>query len=74
MHSIRGALYRRRQFWMFAGSCNSDDRLLMDHLELLGGVDYKDRMEVVYVLYSMKFRHRYTLKCRLPRENPVFRP
>jgi len=48
----------------------ADDRLLMDHLELLGGVDYKDRMEVVYVLYSMTHRHRYTLKCRLPRETP----
>jgi NADH-quinone oxidoreductase subunit C len=48
----------------------SDQRLLMDHLELLGGADYKDRIEVVYVLYSMQHRHRYTLKCRLPREAP----
>ena len=47
-----------------------DSRLEMDHLELLGGVDYKDRIEVVYVVYSMKHRHRYTLKCRLPREEP----
>ena len=38
--------------------------------ELLGGADYKDRIEVVYVLYSMKHHHRYTLKCRLPREAP----
>jgi NADH-quinone oxidoreductase subunit C len=49
----------------------ADDRLRMDHLELLGGADYKDRIEVVYVLYSMKYQHRYTLKCRLPREAPV---
>jgi NADH-quinone oxidoreductase subunit C len=48
-----------------------DDRLSMEHLELLGGVDFKDRIEVVYVLYSLKRHHRYTLKCRLPRENPV---
>ncbi len=47
-----------------------DDRLLMDHLELLGGVDYKDRIEVVYVLYSMPHHHRYILKVKLPRENP----
>ncbi len=47
-----------------------DDRLAMDHLECLAGVDYKDRVEVVYVLYSMKHRHRYTLKCRLSREGP----
>lgn len=49
---------------------NSDDRIKMDHLELLGGVDYEDRIEVVYVLYSMKHHHRYTLKCRLSREEP----
>jgi len=49
----------------------SDEALQMDHLELLGGVDYKARIEVVYVLYSMKHRHRYTLKCRLSRENPI---
>ena len=48
----------------------SDERLLMDHLELLGGVDFKDRIEVVYIMYSMTHRHRYTLKCRLPRESP----
>jgi NADH-quinone oxidoreductase subunit C len=48
----------------------SEERLEMDHLELLGGADYKDRMEVVYIVYSMKFHHRYTLKCRLTRETP----
>ena len=48
----------------------SDIRLEMDHLELLGGVDYTDCIEVVYVAYSMKHHHRYTLKCRLPREAP----
>ena len=49
----------------------SEDSLNMDHLELLGGVDYKDRIEVVYILYSMKHHHRYTLKCRLSRETPM---
>jgi NADH-quinone oxidoreductase subunit C len=49
---------------------HDDERLKMDHLELLGGVDFKDRIEVVYVLNSLKYNHRYTLKCRLPRENP----
>jgi len=47
-----------------------DIRLSMEHLELLGGVDFKDRIEVVYVMYSNTHHHRYTLKCRLPRENP----
>lgn len=49
---------------------HNDERLALDHLELLGGADYKDRIEVVYVLYSMKHHHRYTIKCRLPREAP----
>ena len=48
----------------------NDERLLMDHLELLGGVDYKEHIEIVYITYSMKHRHRFTLKCRLPRESP----
>jgi len=49
---------------------HDDDRLKMDHLECLSGVDYKDRVEVVYVMYSMQHHHRYALKCRLPREAP----
>ena len=49
----------------------AEDSLNMDHLELLGGVDYKDRIEVVYILNSMRHHHRYTLKCRLPRETPA---
>jgi NADH-quinone oxidoreductase subunit C len=49
----------------------SEEALIMDHLELLGGVDYKDRIEVVYILYSMMHHHRYTLKCRLSRETPL---
>ena len=49
---------------------HDDPRLMMDHLELLGGVDWKDRIEVVYIVYSMTHRHRYSLKCRLPRQEP----
>ena len=52
---------------------HADERLDMKHLELLGGVDYKDRIEVVYVMTSLKHGHRYMLKCRLPRENPTIR-
>jgi NADH-quinone oxidoreductase subunit C len=48
----------------------ADELLQMDHLELLGGADYKDRIEVVYVMTSIRFGHRFALKCRLPRENP----
>jgi len=52
---------------------HDDERLKMDHLELLAGVDFKDRIEVVYVLNSLTHNHRHTLKCRLPRENPTIR-
>ncbi|NWG13139.1 MAG: NADH-quinone oxidoreductase subunit C [Acidobacteria bacterium] len=52
---------------------HDDEKLKMDHLELLGGVDYKDRIEVVYVVNSLTYHHRYTLKCRLPRDNPRIR-
>ncbi len=45
-----------------------DERLTMDHLECLAGVDYKDRVEAVYIMYSMKHKHRFALKCRMPRE------
>jgi NADH-quinone oxidoreductase subunit C len=51
----------------------NDTRLGMNHLELLGGVDFKDRVEVVYIVTSLELGHRYTLKCRLPRENPSIR-
>jgi NADH-quinone oxidoreductase subunit C len=47
-----------------------DARLRFDHLESLAGVDYKDRIEVVYVAYSMQHGHRYALKCKLGREEP----
>ncbi len=47
-----------------------DERLAMDHLECVAAVDYKDRIEVVYVMFSMRHRHRHELKCRLPREAP----
>jgi NADH-quinone oxidoreductase subunit C len=47
-----------------------DSRLAMDHLELLGGVDYKDRIEVVYIVTSITHKHRFCLKARLPREEP----
>ena len=35
------------------------------------GVDYKDRIEVVYELYSYPKRYGVTLKVKLPRDNPV---
>src|SRR5438128_7666267 len=43
----------------------------MDCLSNETGVDYKDRIEVVYHLYSYRYRHGCVLKVKLPRDNPT---
>ena len=49
-----------------------DDReCAMDCLSNETGVDYKDRIEVVYHLFSYKHRHACVLKVKLPREEPA---
>jgi len=48
-----------------------DPETAMDCLNNETGVDYKDRIEVVYHLFSYKHRHGCVLKVRLPRDNPV---
>jgi NADH-quinone oxidoreductase subunit C len=47
-----------------------DPALAMDCLSNETGVDYKDRIEVVYHLFSYQYRHGCVLKVKLPRENP----
>jgi len=47
-----------------------DPELAMDCLSNESGVDYKDRVEVVYHVFSYRLRHAAVLKVRLPRENP----
>ncbi len=47
-----------------------DPELAMDCLSNESGVDYKDRVEVVYHLFSYRQRHTAVLKVKLPRENP----
>ncbi len=47
-----------------------DPELAMDCLSNQSGVDYKDRIEVVYHLFSYKHRHGAVLKVKLPRDNP----
>ena len=47
-----------------------DPELAMDCLSNESGVDYKDRIEVVYHLFSYSHRHGAVLKVKLPRENP----
>jgi NADH-quinone oxidoreductase subunit C len=48
-----------------------DPETAMECLSNESGVDYKDRIEVVYHLFSYKHRHNAVLKVKLPRENPV---
>jgi len=47
-----------------------DPELAMDCLSNESGVDYKDRVEVVYHVFSYRHRHGAVLKVRLPREKP----
>jgi NADH-quinone oxidoreductase subunit C len=47
-----------------------EPELAMDCLSNQSGVDYKDRIEVVYHLFSYEHRHGAVLKVKLPRENP----
>jgi NADH-quinone oxidoreductase subunit C len=48
-----------------------DPETAMDCLSTESGVDYKDRIEVVYHFFSYQLRHGAVLKVQLPRENPV---
>jgi NADH-quinone oxidoreductase subunit C len=49
----------------------NDSETAFDCLSNESGVDYKDRIEVVYHLFSYKLRHTAVLKVKLPRENPL---
>lgn len=48
-----------------------DPDTAMDCLSNESGVDYKDRIEVVYHLFSYRHRHGAVLKVKLPRDNPA---
>ena len=48
----------------------TESELQFTSLMCLSGVDYEDKMEVVYHLHSLLHNHRVTLKVELPRENP----
>jgi NADH-quinone oxidoreductase subunit C len=48
----------------------ADAETAFDCLSNESGVDYKDRIEVVYHLFSYQHRHQIVLKVKLPREDP----
>ena len=53
-----------------AALLKSDPDLSFDSLQCLSAVDYKEHIEVVYHLFSMRHRHKFVLKVHLPRESP----
>jgi NADH-quinone oxidoreductase subunit C len=46
-------------------------QMLFDYLSCLSGMDEKENLGVVYHLYSIPFGHRITLKCSVPKDNPI---
>jgi NADH-quinone oxidoreductase subunit C len=46
-------------------------RLAFPHLSCLTAVDFRDRLELVYLLYSQDQKERLCLKVDLPPEEPV---
>ena len=44
--------------------------LLFDYLSNLSGMDYGDKLGVVYHLYSYKLKHRIVFKLTTDRDNP----
>ncbi|MEW6418860.1 MAG: NADH-quinone oxidoreductase subunit C [Nitrospirota bacterium] len=53
---------------------HDEPTLCLDHLQDLCGVDYhgkkEPRFEVVYNLYSIKYRHRIRLRAQVPADDP----
>jgi NADH-quinone oxidoreductase subunit C len=68
------AVVRREDILQIGRFLKEEPDLAFDYLTLLSAVDLyprEPRFEVVYQLYSMKYRHRLRLKVRLPSEDPV---
>ena len=53
-----------------ATKLRDDPRTTCDFLRCLSVVDYEDRFEVVYHLYSMEENHRFVLKASVPYDDP----
>jgi NADH-quinone oxidoreductase subunit C len=47
---------------------HDEPRLAFDYIRSLSGVDWPNRLEVVYHLYSTAHRHKVTLKARTPKD------
>ena len=49
----------------------SDPRLSLHYLRCLSVVDYEDRLEVNYHLFSRETRHKLVVKTSVPHDNPI---
>ena len=47
-----------------------NEEMLFDYMTNLSGMDYGDKLGVVYHLYSVKHKHSIVLKVELDREDP----
>lgn len=54
----------------FARLLKENENFYFDFLRCLCGVDYPDKLMVVYHLYSTTFLYRMVIKVPLPKENP----
>jgi NADH-quinone oxidoreductase subunit C len=61
----------REELESVAQALASDPDLAFDSLMCLSGLDWPDRLEVVYHLHSFKHNHKVTLKVHCPKDNPV---
>ena len=51
-------------------TARDDSRLAFDYLRCLSAVDYVDRIEVVYHLFSLERRHKMVVKVSLAADSP----
>ena len=51
-------------------TAREDPRLTFDYLRCLSAVDYVDRIEVVYHLFSLERRHKMVVKVSLEPDSP----
>lgn len=47
-----------------------NDAFKFDFLTLLSGLDLKEKLGIVYHLYSMELKHRLVLKTEVPKDSP----
>jgi len=62
---------QREELLQVALLLRNDPDLAFDSLMCLSGLDWPNRLEVVYNLFSFKHRHKITLKVRCPKDNPI---